>query len=454
MMKRNKDVEIKYGPNNGYIGNVTKIPVGWTIRCFADIADYKAGRTPARANTDYWTEDDDGVPWVTIADMSDFGIVSDTKERISKIAFDRVFRGQIVPVGTLIMSFKLTIGRVATLGIDALHNEAIIAIFPKKDIDQRYLGYFLSQVDYNLLQDRQVKGNTLNREKIDRIEVWVPPLAEQTAIANVLEVVQKAKEIEAKCKQTAQKLKLSVMRVLFKQGLRNEPQKETSIGSIPESWHLESIGNLFQIVQGLSLKGNLSDDDQGAPFLRTSNVYWGRIELNSISRMHASAEIIGDRVLKRDDLLVCEGGEIGRAAVWNDEIKDCTFQNHLHRLRPKLATQIIPKFAMWWLEEGFCHRDIYQGAGNQTTIPNLSRARLAGLVMPVPPLDEQQEIVEILEAIDRKIDLHQRKYSTLNLLFQSLLHQSLIGNIRVFDLNLSIIKDDMVSAVSGFEKLL
>ena len=165
------------------------IPEGWATKPFADVADFSAGRTPARATAEYWMGADDGVPWVSISDMTEFGVISHPKERITDAAFDQVFGGKVVPAGTLLMSFKLTIGRVATLGVDACHNEAIISIFPREGVDQRYLGYFLAQVDYEALQDRQVKGNTLNRDKINRIQVLLPPTKEQSHIADALDLV-------------------------------------------------------------------------------------------------------------------------------------------------------------------------------------------------------------------------------------------------------------------------
>ncbi len=415
------------------------IPDSWTVCRFEDIATYKAGRTPARDNSAYWQGSNANVPWVTISDMNDFGLITKTKETVTSEAMENVFRGQIVPAGTLLMSFKLTIGRIATLGINACHNEAIISIIPKSGINQRYLGYFLSQVDYTALQDRQIKGNTLNREKINRIDIFVPSFEEQSSIASTLDFVRRSIANQDNALAAAHDLKRSAMHTLFTRGLRGEAQKETEIGLIPESWQPTPFGTLFDIVQGFSLKRNLSENGQGVPFLRTSNVYWGRIELSTVSHMRIDPASIGDRDLKKGDLLVCEGGEIGRAAVWEDEAKgtNTTFQNHLHRLRPLAPGRIVPKFAMFWLEEGFLHRGIYEGAGNRTTIPNLSHARLGELLMPAPNLDEQREIVIILDAIDRKIDLHRRKRAALDDLFKALLHKLMTGEIRVGELDLS-----------------
>src|SRR5262249_42944225 len=154
----------------------------------------------------------------------------------SAVAFDRVFRGKLVPAGTLLMSFKLTIGRVATLGIPALHNEAIIAIYPKAEMDQRFLGYYLSQVDYTQFQDRQIKGNTLNKPKTDRIPVPVPPMPAQRTIADLLDHVRLAVTPHSIATATVKELKHAAMNSLFTRGLHGQDTCETELGPLPMSW--------------------------------------------------------------------------------------------------------------------------------------------------------------------------------------------------------------------------
>ncbi len=317
-----------------------------------------------------------------------------------------------------------------------------LPITPRQDINQDFI-YFLMYSDWVMpIAQSLVSGSTPSRQRVQpkafyEIPVPVPEIAEQREIAEVLCLFEKASRNQLDQIQCLQKLKRAAMRKLFTCGLRGEPQKETEIGPLPKSWELTSIGNAFEIEQGLSLKGNLASDDQGTPFLRTSNVYWGRIELQTVSQMYIRGDVPSRKLLRRGDLLVCEGGEIGRAAVWHAEIDVCLFQNHIHRLRPLDVSHTHARFTMAWLEEGFKHRNAYEGAGNRTTIPNLSRSRLAELLIPHPPLDEQHEIVTILDAIDRKIDLHRKKRTTLNDLFKALLHRLMTGEIRVADLDFS-----------------
>ena len=309
------------------------------------------------------------------------------------------------------------------------------------EIEPRFYVFFL-QSAFTQLGLFEGAGNkttipNLSRSRLAKLKVPQPPVGEQCEISSALSRVRDAIGVQEQSIAITQDLKRAAMRTLFTRGLCDEPQKETEIGAVPESWDLEFIGDVFNITQGLSLRGNLATDGNGTPFLRTSNVYWGRVELKSISRMHLRGDTLPEKQLVEGDLLVCEGGEIGRAAVWDGEIDHCLFQNHLHSLRPIDASRTEPRFVMSWLEEGFKHRNAYEGAGNRTTIPNLSRTRLAGLVIPHPTAAEQRGVVSVLQTIDHKIDLHRRKRDVLDELFKSLLYKLMVGETGIGELDLS-----------------
>lgn len=312
-----------------------------------------------------------------------------------------------------------------------------------EEVEPRFYVYFL-QCAFTQLGIFEGAGNkttipNLSRSRLAGLEVPQPGIDEQRAIVTTLARVREAMKVQNNLITLIQDLKRSAMQTLFTRGLRGEAQKKTEIGPLPESWELTSISNVFQIEQGLSLKGNLSNDGEGSPFLRTSNVYWGRIILQTVSSMNLAGGPPLHKLLHQDDLLVCEGGEIGRAAVWNGEIDECLFQNHLHRLRSVDVSRTNARFMAAWLEEAFLYRKVYEGAANRTTIPNLSRARLAKLLIPQPRIDEQHEIIAILEAIDNKIDLHRKKCEVLDNLFKALLHKLMKGKVRVDNLDLSVL---------------
>lgn len=426
-------------------------PEHWSVKPFSEIADYETGRTPARANASYWEKTAQNIPWVAISDMENYGIITETGENISPRAFQEVFRGRIVPAGTLLMSFKLTIGRVSTLGVDACHNEAIISIYPRNGVDQRYLGYFLSQVDYEELQDRQVKGHTLNQDKINRIPVALPSNTEQVDIAELLDLTRSAIGIQKRALAKTQELKRSAMHELFTRGLRGEAQKETEIGLVPESWDVLDFGKVREWLQyGTSVRCGAAPAKY--PVLRIPNIESGRVNANDLKYCDLPPDTASNYQLENGDLIFIRTNgvleRLGSCAVYNGEPKDTLFASYLIRARLKLEV-INPLFAAYFFGS---QRGTALVAGRATPAAdgkyNLNTGTIDSLPLPVPPtLDEQQEIVEILNAIDRKIDLHKRKKAVLEELFQSLLHKLMNGEIRIADLDLSTIRGSSTSVV-------
>ena len=168
-----------------------EIPNAWRWVRLANIVDFSAGRTPSRNDTSFWNNGDHA--WVSIADMEDGQILTATKETVTNKAKERVFRSEPEAPGTIIMSFKLTIGKIARLGIPAFHNEAIISIRPHlADLDA-YLFKVLPQFARQGDTKGAIKGATLNRESISNILFPLPPLAEQRRI------IAKVDELMALC---------------------------------------------------------------------------------------------------------------------------------------------------------------------------------------------------------------------------------------------------------------
>ena len=166
------------------------IPDSWQWVRFSTIANFSLGKTPERANKAFWNPEK--YPWVSIADMEDKSVLTKTKEQISEKALVEKFNGTLSPVGTLIMSFKLTIGKVSILGIEATHNEAIISIFPYVNTDNIMRDYFFNilalTTSYTASIDA-IKGSTLNSKKIADMLIPLPPLYEQKRIILALDKV-------------------------------------------------------------------------------------------------------------------------------------------------------------------------------------------------------------------------------------------------------------------------
>lgn len=314
--------------------------------------------------------------------------------------------------------------------------------------NQQYIKFYMSQPSVWELFKKESKGFS-GKERIKvreffTIKIPLPPLSEQKKIAAVLSTVQEAKEKTEAVINAAKDLKRSMMKHLFTYGpvppqeAENVPLKETEIGTIPEEWEITKIGEVFNVQQGKQLSEREAKEGKiKKPFLRTSNLGWGCINTSSVDEMYFTSEEFEKLRLKKGDILVCEGGDIGRTALYRGELEECAYQNHLHRLRPK-NENIYTEFFVFWMNHAINQRKLYTYTANRTTIPNLSSSRLKNFVFPFPPLPKQKKIASILSAIDQKIEAEESVKKALEDLFKTLLHDLMTAKIRVNNLDLNL----------------
>ena len=196
-----------------------------------------------------------------------------------------------------------------------------------------------------------------------------------------------------------------------------------------ETWTWRPLGELFEIGAGKTMSAAARNGADKTPFLRASNVLWDEIDLSAVDEMSILEHELPAKLLWPGDLLVCEGGEIGRAAIWGGEVEPMSFQNHVHRLRP-IVEEVDPRFYVYFLQSGFTQLGIYEGAGNKTTIPNLSRSRLAGLDVPQPPLAEQQAISCVLSHVQDAIKVQDQIITTAQALKGAAMHTLFTRGLR------------------------
>ena len=164
------------------------IPDNWEWCRFGHIVNFSLGKTPPRKEPIFW--DDAKIPWVSISDMVDGKIINTTKENVNNYALEKSFKGILIPKGTLLMSFKLTVGKVSILGLDAVHNEAIISINPFVDENncfRDYLFRILPLISQTGDTKSAIKGKTLNSKSLNKLLIPLPSLKEQKRIINKIE---------------------------------------------------------------------------------------------------------------------------------------------------------------------------------------------------------------------------------------------------------------------------
>lgn len=195
-------------------------------------------------------------------------------------------------------------------------------------------------------------------------------------------------------------------------------------------WDIVRVDKVFDIQQGKQVSKENRVGRNQRPFLRTKNVYWGTLDLAELDAMHFT-EAEEERLALQDrDLLLCEGGWVGRTALWRGDIQRCYYQNHLHRLRRK-NDSIVPEFALHWFWFAFEYGAVYFGRKNDTTIPNLSKSRLGGLLMPLPEPGEQARIAATLSRLLSQVRERKRQVELCAELKDAITTQLMTGRVRL-----------------------
>ena len=264
----------------------------------------------------------------------------------------------------------------------------------------------------------------------------LPTLIEQQAISTVLSQGHDAIRVQEQSIVAAQELKRAAMQTLFTRGLWGEAQKETEIGPVPESWEFCPIGEFaHQMQYGLSIRGAESGT---YPILRMNCQHDGKVIFRDLQYVDIDDETADAYRVNQNDLLFNRTNSyelVGRTAIV-EQTTNAVFASYLVRVEVD-ETRVQPRFLNYFLNWDAAQSELRKLASRGVSQANISAGKLKGFPVPVPSLSEQNEIVNILDAIDRKIDLHRRKRAVLEELFKALLYKLMTGEIRVGELDVS-----------------
>ncbi len=174
------------------------------------------------------------------------------------------------------------------------------------------------------------------------------------------------------------------------------------LGQVPAHWTLPPLSNRYETDLGKMLDEKRITGSHLVPYLRNVDVQWDRINVDDLPQMDFAPHEHGRFLLRTGDLLVCEGGEVGRAAIWTGGIAECAFQKALHRVRPRDSAQ-DPRYLFYTFRFA-ADRGVFEANGNPNTILHLTGQQLRAYRFPNPPLAEQRQISAFLDRETAKID--------------------------------------------------
>ena len=325
----------------------------------------------------------------------------------------------------------------------------LLVLRAKTDVDPRFLAALVhspSFLEFSVSGTTGVQHPRTSWAHIREFEAPAFTLDDQRQVAGILWLVHEAISRSEKLVEDTQALGRAAMQTLFTRGLRGEAQKETEIGLVPESWEVNNLGSVRdQLQYGTSVK--CTYDTSKYPVVRIPNIEPQKINLHDLKYCQLTDEQAERFRLENGDLLFIRTNgvldRLGSCAIYSGEPANALFASYLIRARLQ-QDQVMPEFASYFLGSDFGTALV---AGRATPASdgkfNLNTAAIDGLQLPLPSLDEQHEIVDILDAIDRKIDLHHRKRAVLEELFKALLHKLMTGEIRVGEFAFSQIVNEV-----------
>ncbi|ANB77315.1 hypothetical protein AYM40_35110 [Paraburkholderia phytofirmans OLGA172] len=175
------------------------------------------------------------------------------------------------------------------------------------------------------------------------------------------------------------------------------------IGEVPIHWSVAAAGHRYEVLLGKMLDEKRITGDHLAPYLRNADVQWDRINVENLPQMDFSGSDLARYALTPGDLLVCEGGEVGRAAIWRGDVDECYYQKALHRLRCRDAAKDLPRF-MFYLLRAASSLNVFTASEGKSTIAHLTAEALRSYRFAFPTFPEQQHIVGFLDHETGKID--------------------------------------------------
>ena len=316
----------------------------------------------------------------------------------------------------------------------------LLVLRAKTGVDARFLATVVhspSFLEYAVAGTTGVQHPRTSWAHIQEFEAPAFELEEQQRLADMLWLVHEAIKRSETLIEEGQALKHAAMRTLFTRGLRSEAQKETEIGPMPESWETVTVASVATVKGGKRMpKGvSLTDEDTGQPYIRVTDFMDHGVNAEQVLFVPKGYEpVIARYTISSKEVYISIAGTIGLVGQIPKGLDGANLTENAAKISVT-DERVTSRFLMYALASDTCQAQMAQSTATNAQ-PKLALVRIEQIRLPNPStLDEQREIVAILDAIDRKIDLHRRKRAVLEELFKALLHKLMTGEIRVGELD-------------------
>jgi type I restriction enzyme S subunit len=393
--------------------------MSWDFVKLSELCEIRIGRTPSRANPEFWGT---GHNWVSISDLNQGKFILTTKEEIT----DRAFVEQnckLVPANTLLLSFKLSLGKVAFSTFPVFTNEAIASLIIKVNnkVSNDYLYFALQSIDYERYTDKAVKGKTLNKKKLALLEIPLPPLGEQKRIAAILDKADQLRNARRQAIAECDEFLKSTFIEMFGDPVIN-----------PKGWERYSLYSLANHMTDGPFGSNLKTShytEEGIRVIRLNNIGVGEFE--DFDKVYISKDHY-DSLLRNH----CQAGDVIIGTLGEPNLRACIIPNEIKKSLNKADcilfrgnTKAINHYYICALlnQSGSLH--LILGMLHGQTRTRISMGQLKQLILPVPPLPLQNKFAEIVKQTEAMKERMKASERELDDNFNSLMQRAFRGEL-------------------------
>lgn len=375
-----------------------------------DIFDLQMGKTPSRSNLEYWNTTD--YKWISIADLTKTSkYIFETKEYLSKSAI-KDSGIKVIPANTVVMSFKLSIGKTAITKEDMYSNEAIMAFKDKHVINiiPEYIFYLFKYKNWEECSNKAVMGKTLNKATLSEIEVEICSIEKQRQIVNILDKIMAV---------DGRKQELQLLDELIKARfveMFGDPVKN------PKGWEVVTIGDIVTEVRYGTSKPAVEGGKY--PYLRMNNLTAdGHLDLNDLKYIDIPDDEIEKCVVRKGDVLFNRTNSIelvGKTVVF-DLQEDMIIAGYIIRVR--LNKRLLPEILSQYMNLEALKdilRSMAKGAVNQA---NINAQELQSIKVYIPDMELQKQFIEMKNQVDKSKVAVQKALDETQILFDSLMQK-------------------------------
>nr|WP_280818784.1 restriction endonuclease subunit S [Thiorhodococcus minor] len=397
-------------------------PRGWIWTSLYDLSVLGTGHTPSRSESTYWNGE---IPWIGIRDASKHhgSTISDTSQHVTPEGLANS-AARLLPAGTVCLSRTASVGYVVQMARDMATSQDFVTWTCNEGLDPRFLMYaLLAEGDDIRRFGKGSTHTTIYFPEVKAFHICLPPIKEQRRIVvkldSLFERTRRAREELSQIPRLIEQYKKAILEAAFRGDL-TEDWRRQNLGStlsrptseLPSDWTLCKLQDISDIQSGLALGKKRKEGEAltVVPYLRVANVQRGHLNLKEVKKVFATESEIKRLLLKKGDVLMNEGGDrdkLGRGWIWGEEVSPCIHQNHVFRVRLKIAG-FPPKFLSYYANE--FGQDYFFSEGKQTTnLASISKSKLSSLPVPIPSAQEAEEIVKKIEKALTWLGIVERK---------------------------------------------